>query len=319
MENIPKNLPWLALNDKQSRQYVDASAAFAALEAARKAQQEVRGGMYWKTGGGSDYLIRTSPANSQKSLGPRSPETEAIHARFVERKSRAESRVRSLREAVAEHQRINRALRLGRVPAIVIDILNAIDAARLSGFFTVVGTHALYAYEAAAGVQLLEGGALATQDIDLLWDTRKRLLFLNSMQQQGLSMINLLRKVDASFEILPAQKYTAVNGDGFEVDVLRRPRAENDPHPLQLTDHEDDFWVLEAENAGVLMNAPGFSAVVMDSRGRMARMNTISPVVFARFKRWLSGRPGRDPLKRSRDMRQAELVEQLIEEFIFEV
>ena len=130
-----------------------------------------------------------------------------------------------------------------------------------------------------------------------------------------LRMIDLLRKVDASFEVLPAQKYTAMNGDGFEVDILRRPRAESDPHPVQLTSHEDDFWVVEAENAGALVNAPGFSAVVVDARGRMARMNTISPVVFARFKRWLAARPGRDPLKRSRDVRQAELVEELVGEF----
>jgi hypothetical protein len=49
-------------------------------------------------------------------------------------------------------------------------VLNAIDAAGLSEYFTAVGTHFLYAYEADAG-------ALATQDIDLLWDTRKRIRF----------------------------------------------------------------------------------------------------------------------------------------------
>jgi len=42
--------------------------------------------MYWKRAGKNEYLIRTSPSNSQKSLGPKSAETEAIHQKFVARK-----------------------------------------------------------------------------------------------------------------------------------------------------------------------------------------------------------------------------------------
>lgn len=49
---------------------------------------------------------------------------------------------------------------------------------------------------------------------------------------------------------------------------------------------------------------------------RMARMNTISPVVFSRFKRWLSEQPDRDPLKKSRDLRQAEVVDALVDEYL---
>jgi hypothetical protein len=47
----------------------------------------------------------------------------------------------------------------------------------------------------------------------------------------------------------------------------------------------------------------------------MARMNTVSPVVFAKFKRWMAGQGDREPLKRKRDFLQAELVEELVAEF----
>lgn len=151
MENARKNSGLTELSDDARRQYVDARSAYAAWEEARKAAAEVRGGMYWKTQGKTDYLIRTSEKNSQKSLGPRSPETEAMHTKFLARKSAAEQRLAELKATLERHQRMNRALYVGRVPQILVDILQAIDAAGLSEFFTVVGTHALYAYEAATG------------------------------------------------------------------------------------------------------------------------------------------------------------------------
>lgn len=314
METAPKIIPWLDLDDDARRQYVDAATVFDGWLRACKALQSVRGGMYWKSSGSADYLIRTSPSNSQKSLGVRSEETERIYHEFTSRKQSAEGREVSLRQEVERHQRMNRALRVGRVPGIVIDLLNAIERAGLSEHFTVVGTHALYAYEAAAGVRFLDSGALATQDIDLLWDTRKRIQFVSSMKLQQTSMIGLLRRVDASFQVREDQKYTAMNARGFEVDIIRREQVDDDPHPVRLTDAEDDFWVAQALNAGALLNAAPFSAVIVSATGKMARMNTISPVMFFGFKKWLAAQPSRDPLKKPRDAKQAELVELLVDE-----
>ena len=48
----------------------------------------------------------------------------------------------------------------------------------------------------------------------------------------------------------------------------------------------------------------------------MARMETIDPLVFVRFKRWMANQPGRDTLKRKRDTLQAEVVEELTEEYL---
>lgn len=316
MENIPKPLDFIELDDDAKRQYIDAKSTFQAWEDARKAAREVRGGMYWKRAGQTDYLIRTSTSNAQKSLGPRTAETEAIHDGFFARKSAAEKREADLRNRVKLNQRLNRALHVGRTPAIVVDILNTLATAGLSEYFTVVGTHALYAYETAAGVRILDSAAMETRDVDLLWDTRKRVQFVSDMKLQGFSMIGLLQKVDSTFVIREDQQYTAANSKGFEVDIIRRESKGNDPHPVRLSESENDFWVTQARNADVLLSAPRFSSVIVSTSGHMARMNTISPVVFIQFKRWMSEQPDRDPLKRSRDIRQARMVDALIGEYL---
>lgn len=295
---------------------MDALSTFTEWERSVKESAEVRGGMYWKPQGKTDYLIRTSPSNSQKSLGPRSLETESIHSKFTERKTSSEQRVKNLAAQLGVHKRLNRALFVGRAPQMLVDILAMMNRAGIAKNFTVVGTHALYAYEAAAGVRIESGDVLATKDIDLLWDTRKRIQFSTTMGAAGSSMLGLLKKVDPTFRLRRDQLYTAVNDKGFEVDIIRRETAEGDPHPLRITDAEDDFWVTQAERAAELLNAPRFSAMIVAPSGDMARMITISPIAFAKFKRWLAAQPTRDPMKRSRDTLQAEVVEQLTAEYL---
>lgn len=316
MENIRNTSGLAEIGGDARRQYIDAQATFVAWESAGKAAAEVRGGMYWKLQAGTEYLIRTSPRNTQKSLGPRSAENEAIHEKFIARKAQAEERVTALAEMLVRHQRMNRALFVGRAPVILVNILNALARAGIADHFTVVGTHALYAYEAAAGVRFDPPDAMATRDVDLLWDTRKRISFVTRMKLLGSSMLGLLKKVDPSFEIRPDRRYTAVNSNGFEVDIIRRMAEDNDPHPLQVTESEDEFWAVQAQNAGVLLNAPQFSAMIVSPSGYMARMDTVSPVVFASFKRWQAVQPNRDALKRTRDVLQATLVERLVTEYL---
>jgi hypothetical protein len=53
------------------------------------------------------------------------------------------------------------------VPALIVDLLAALEAAGLSEHFTCAGTNALHAYEAAAGVRL-DQHIMATLDMDLL-------------------------------------------------------------------------------------------------------------------------------------------------------
>jgi hypothetical protein len=301
------------------RQYLDAVSTFEAHEEAVAELAKVRGGMYWHKGPMSSpdsaYLVRTSASGSEKSLGLRSPRTEAIYADFHARKSVAVERLDGLKEALVRQKRMNRALRVGRVDPIIVGILNRLAATNLGEHFRVVGTHALYAYESAAGV-IFEPDAVATRDIDLLWDVRKRLAFATTLKRLDSSMLGVLQKVDPTFRIRNSQKYTAVNKDGFEVDIIRREQVAGDPHPIRLSEDENDFWVAQAPQAQKLLDSPLFSAVIVASNGEMARMNTIDPATFARFKQWMSSLPERDPLKRRRDGLQARLVEQVLREYL---
>ncbi len=316
MEKTRKKHHWIDIGEDARRQYIDAHAVFTAWEDARKRAVEVRGGMYWKRQGETEYLIRTSPQNTQKSLGPRSDKTAQIYEKFIARKEEVERRLSDLTHELERHQRMNRALRVGRSPRLLVDVLNKLSKSGLSEYFTVVGTHSLYAYEAAAGVFFGEAEALATRDIDLLWDTRKRLSFVSQMGNIGSSMLELIKKVDPTFEIRQDQKYTAVNSRGFEIDIIRREAKDGDPHPLRLTDDEDEFFAVQAKRAGVLLDGPRFSSMIVSSTGHMARMNTISPLAFANFKRWMAEQPDRDPMKRRRDILQASLVEELSREYL---
>jgi len=315
MENGPKSYAFRDIGDDARRQYIDAESAFTAWEAAKAEIANVPGGMHWKSQGAIEYLIRTS-GKSQKSLGVRSAATEDIYNRFISRKEAARDRLSGLTLAVDRHQRMNRALRVGRVPRIVVDVLAELTRAGVDKYFTVVGTHALYAYEAAAGVRIGEEAALATQDVDLLWDTRNRVQFVSRMGALGSTMIGLLQKADSSFRIREEQPFTAANKEGFEVDIIRREAKEGDDHPLQLTDDDGDFWAVQATRARQLLNVPKFSAVVAARSGHMARMTTISPLVFCEFKRWMSEQNDRIALKRSRNRLQAEIVEQLVHEYL---
>lgn len=302
-----------------ARQYIDAVSVFEALEEAQVEAAQVRGGMYWHAGPASSpdakYLVRTTPAGAETSLGSRTPENIAIYDRFTQRKRESAERLSGLKAALDQHQRLNRALRVGRVDPLVVSLLARLASTQLSPHFRVVGTHALYAYEATAGVRL-SADTLATRDIDLLWDTRKRIAFTTQLARVSSSMLGVLKKVDSSFRMRQSQKYTAVNKDGFEVDIIRRERSGDDPHPIKLSNEDKDFWVAQAHRANVLLDAPGFSAVVVATNGSMARMNTVHPSTFVAFKRWLANQPGREALKRRRDALQAEAVQALLDQYL---
>ena len=302
-----------------ARQYIDAVSTFEALEEAQEQAAHVRGGMYWHGGPASSpdakYLVRTTPAGAETSLGPRTTENEAIYERFTLRKRESAERVSGLKAALEQHQRLNRALRVGRVDPLVVALLGRLASTQLSPHFRVVGTHALYAYEATAGVRL-DSDALATRDMDLLWDTRKRILFSTQLAKVDSSMLGVLKKVDSSFRMRQSQKYTAVNKDGFEVDIIRRERAGDDPHPIKLSDEDEDFWVVQARRANVLLDSPAFSAVIVATNGTMARMNTVHPATFVAFKRWMASQPDREALKRRRDVLQADAVQTLLDRYL---
>lgn len=307
-------MDYLPLADNTARQVIDSTTVFNEFMRVRVQARPYAGGMYWKKQGGYEYLVKTKPDNRQERIGPRSAETARIYQDFTSRKADVEARLASLREALKDAERLNKALKAGRVPSMVVTLLQTIESAGLAGHFTVLGTHALYAYEAAAGVRIVQP-ALATQDVDLLWDARKRVKFLTDLGRLDSSMLGVLQKADPTFVRKEGQNETAINAKGFEVDFLRRMPEGDHPHPFRFSGDEGDLWPVRAQRPPVLTEARRFEHVVISATGRMTLMRTIAPESFVEFKRWMADSvPERPAAKRRRDKLQAGIVQALIDE-----
>jgi hypothetical protein len=302
---------FLELSENQKRQYIDAETAFLEWRRVRAQAAEVRGSMFWREQAGRCYLIRSSERGTQKSLGLQTPQTQDIFSRFMARKSETQARLASLSSVVSDHQRMNKALRVGRVPNIVVNTLAALDAVGLHDHFLVIGTHALYAYESACGLRFTPQ-VMATQDIDLLFDTRKRMTFFSQIKRLDTSFIGALRQADKSFRVKADQKHTAINSTGFEIDVVRRMAREVDPHPLRMSSNEDDLWAVQIGSGEKILGAVRFSQMVVSTTGHMSMMNTMPPWTFIAVKQALAQALERETLKRSKDALQAALVKQLV-------
>lgn len=132
---------------------------------------------------------------------------------------------------------------------------------------------------------------------------------IHSTRSCGQLHARVLKKVYSTFRMRQSQKYTAVNKDGFEVGIIRREQTDDDPHPIKLSDADEDFWVAQARRASVLLDSPGFSAVIVATNGIMARMNTFFGV------QTVDGGAARPrPLKRRREVLHADAVQVLLEQ-----
>ena len=310
-------MPYKELDDDQVRQLINAEQVFDAYRAAQATLRDrFAGSMAWKTVDGREYLYRAR-AGIWKSLGPRSPETEAIHERFRAGRLRARYRKASLAQRLNRAAAVNRAQRLGRMPVIAARILRALADARLAHpVVATVGTNALYVYERMAGVQIAESD-LETADLDLLYDARASLkLVAPEVAVSG--VVGLLRRVDRSFEIVGKGGFRAANRDGYIVDLItpqsKDPIRASDPH--RIGSDIEDLAAVEIPGLAWLVNSPKETVTVLDLRGYPAEVTVPDPRAYALHKAWLADRPDRDTPKRRRDRRQAELVAALVSRYL---
>lgn len=295
------------LDGEQRRRLIDATQVYEAWrEADREFRHSYRGSMRWRKIKGREYLYRMF-GNVEHSMGARSPETERIKDDYTDQRTRLKRRVTSLDKRLDEMAPLNRAAGLGRMPELGARILRKLDAEGLLGTqLFVVGTHALYAYEAASGV-VFDTGLTATGDIDLLWDARRKLsLALVDVREQG--VLGLLRRVDKSFAV-QRNSFRAVNDEGYFVDLIRPlERDEIKTAVKKLGETDEDLEAAAIIGLQWLINARKFEQVIMGTDGRPLWMSCIDPRAFALHKYWIGHQPDRDALKRDRDIEQAKAV-----------
>jgi hypothetical protein len=217
------------------------------------------------------------------------PETEALLAAFSEGRVAAQERLKLITEKIQEQARLNKALRLNRVPRVVARVLRELDRAGLHDSFTVIGTQALYAYEAAGGAHfLLE--LLASGDVDLRYDARQKMTVVSD-KLDGEGLLGLLKKADKTFECVRENGYRAANAGQFMVDLV----------------------ATEVPGLQWLLNSPKLDAVAIDEDGWPVPMRVPDPRAFAMHKVWLSGLPEREPIKKPRDLEQVQAVAKLVQ------
>ncbi|MCP3952864.1 MAG: hypothetical protein GY697_11705 [Desulfobacterales bacterium] len=311
------HVPPIECSANQRRIFIDAVQLYEAYIDAFRENRSYRGGMHWKKSKGREYLFRSRDRYGYgKSLGPRTPETEKTLAEFRSGKEKAKARLSVLKGRLKEQARFCKAATIQRVPRTVTGVLRVLDQNRLLGRnVSVVGTNALYAYEAAAGV-FLDGPILATRDMDILWDIRSRLNLVAIDEKPGSGMLELLRKADRSFELVERQNFRAVNKDGYLVDLIK-------PEPRNVFTRErrrmgakGDLVAAEIRNLQWLVSSPKLKQVIIGDDGYPAAMACPDPRAFALHKIWLSEQEDRNPLKKKRDGQQALAVAYLIGRYL---
>jgi len=292
-------------------------------EALRAIEGDLRrrfaGSMSWKPRDGRDYLYkRNGPV--EKSLGAKSPETEEMHRAFTMGKAAAEQRRQGLRRTLQGMARVNKAMGLGRVPSLVGRILRRLDEASVLGEqVCVVGTNALFAYEAKAGVRF-QTDLLATGDIDIALDARRNLELAGRAMPNGL--LGLLRKIDPSFAPQAAGHFTAVNADGLMVDLITpepkqrmqasQARMRRLGAPLRDLAAVEDLEAVEVPRLEMIVDAPRFSAIAVADDGLPVWISAADPRWWAAHKLWLGDEPKREAIKRQRDRSQGQAVAQML-------
>lgn len=206
------------ISDLAARHIIDSLAVFSEYRRTRAVAHTFAGGMYWKQEGVYEYLVKTRVGQPQERLGRRDEKTEAIYLAFHQNKSSLEKRLVGIKGALAEHERLNKAVKAGQAPSMLISLFNAFDAADLADEITVVGTHALYAYALAGGIRI-EPGNPKSRGKGLLWDARDR-VFLQVKGMQLKELLPVLQDVDLSFKTVRGQRDVAQNSRGFRVELL---------------------------------------------------------------------------------------------------
>ena len=307
-------------NGDQRREKVNSTQRYLSWRDAKERAESYRGSLIWQEVKGEQYLVRSyydaSGNRRQRSEGRRNAETEKLKASWDTSRQEATGHFKSLREVMARQAAINRAVKLGRVPMTGARIIRAIDDAGLLGNgIRIVGTNAIYAYEAAAGV-IVSPDITATLDIDLLLDARMSLRIVLKDEVSEPTLINLLRKVDKSFT-RTNQTFRAVNDEGYLVDLIRPQR---DPPWMnereRIGEAEDELAAVPIHGLAWHESAPPFETIAIDEKGGPLRIVASDPRVFAAHKLWLSRSPDRDPTKRRRDAAQAEVVAQMVARYL---
>jgi hypothetical protein len=299
------------LDGDQRRTYIDTAQVYETYREACDDAHDYAGTMHWKTVGGQEYLYRRFTRRAE-CLGLRNAETEAQYQEFSNGKAAITERVAALKGRLKAQGAMARAARIDRVPPIAAKLLQAVnDEPALKDTVMVVGTNALWAYEALAGVQF-ESDVVATKDVDIMWDAGCNIELGGPLAGKGL--VGFLRGIDRSFKKQRGMPFRATNNDGYAVDLLAPERRGE--RQLRLVANKDDLVAQQIWGLNELLEAPPITQVVIGHLGHVVtEMRVPDPRALVRHKLELSKRIDREG-KRQRDAMMAEAIARLVLEHL---
>ena len=304
------------INENSRRILIDVSQLYDAYLSVDSDFRSYRGSMRWKKVNGKEYLFRQRNSRGDgKSLGARDARTQEIYDHYHARKAELGEKRKSLLNRLTQQRGFCVAAGLNRVPKIATDVVRSVRLVKTASHpLIVVGTHALFAYENMAGVHLSQA-LVASEDIDLMWDA-KRKLNLAVIDPVG-GLLSLLKEADKTFDRLPKAPYRAANAKGYMVDLIKpAPSRRHETIRASFSGHKNDLVAAEIHNLDWLYAAPIVSATVVGNDGLPVVFDVPDPRVFAAHKLWLSELPDRSPVKKVRDRKQGIAVLRLLKAYL---
>ena len=298
----------MKLSDEHLRALVNAGQLYDDWKDVTIRLSALPGGLYWRVINSKEYLYQytTTPRGKQqtKYVGRKTPESEKSYRDFQQEKQDLQERRQGIEKRTSELAPLWRALRLPAIDTTAGNILRAFDQANFIGkSILVIGTYALKAYEVEAAASFA-AGMDATEDLDctLVADSG------NVDADLPRRLLLTLKQVDESFIVSPSSPNTAVNRNGYRVDLLIDTGAAGAMAPARP-------WKPQALDGQEWLNfGKPVRNVVIDYRGRPVAVAAPDPRYFALHKLWLAKRPGRSPIKAPKDKNQGEALLKAISE-----
>jgi hypothetical protein len=271
----------------------------------------VSGGMYWRVIRSKEYLykyVTNSGIKQSTSLGPRSPETEALAESFQQVRMDLQERLEAIEERIGTLAPIVRVLTLPAIDETAGKILRALDQLDYLGKnILVIGTYAMTAYEMTAEARFAAGFD-ATEDLDFTIvvdpadpsdsDLPRRLLLT-------------LKQVDKSFLVSRSSSRTVVNKAGYRVALL----VSNELAPAMQRALPWKPQTLEGQE-WLALGTP-VRQLLVDFSGWPAPVAAPDPRYFALHRLWLSQRQQRIRQGRApKDAAQGKVLLKAIREFM---
>ena len=298
------------MTSEQRRVITNATQVFEVMEQLLARDKNFLGTMHWKRINNREYLYRGYSGGRTKSLGRRSAETEKLKSKYEAARAEHKERRAQLVEQLKIHAGYIRVNRLNRFPSVAANVVRKFE--KQGTPLKVVGTNALYAYETLSGVLFLPE-FLATDDLDLLIDSRQRLKIISSLKAR--TLLSVLKEADAGFHRITDSPYefSAANNNGYRVDFITQEGADiTEPNAFFQTLSAEDLKPQGIGSLKWLVSAPTIREVVFDQQGNPLRLATVDPRAFAIHKKYIGSVERAKPIKAKKDMEQAQMMADLL-------